>query len=300
MTKKEKIIEYIKQHPNCTSFECQEAVGCCIGYVRQIFHEQQYEPPCYHLTARKYLEGETIGEFGVFFKKRLEDSRHGIFICPYCGKEFVGNISGVGKGLIKSCGCYHKKISRENTFIDITGKRFGKLVALYCLSDSSTDGRAIWHCRCDCGNEKDVSGKSLRSGHVHSCGCSNSKGEALLRNILDNLNISFISQKKFDNFVAPSGRFYQFDFYLPDYHCCIEYDGEQHYTGWRGNKDSLEHIKKNDAIKDIFCLENNLILVRIPYFYYDNITLENISKLLEELKNEPVPQVYTFGENKQR
>lgn len=53
--------------------------------------------------------------------------------------------------------------------IDITGQRFGSLVAVK-VSGKGTDGRK-WLCRCDCGNEVVVSQIKLRKGLKTSCGC---------------------------------------------------------------------------------------------------------------------------------
>ena len=39
--------------------------------------------------------------------------------------------------------------------IDLTGKRFGKLTVLY-RNGQNKCGQAIWHCKCDCGREKDI------------------------------------------------------------------------------------------------------------------------------------------------
>jgi hypothetical protein len=56
-------------------------------------------------------------------------------------------------------------------FIDITGQRYGRLVALFERAGERTRGGAVWHCRCDCGNEVVVRNYSLRSGDTKSCGC---------------------------------------------------------------------------------------------------------------------------------
>lgn len=53
--------------------------------------------------------------------------------------------------------------------IDLTGRRFGRLLALR-YSDKN-DGRKAWVCRCDCGVEKEVRGSDLRKGKAISCGC---------------------------------------------------------------------------------------------------------------------------------
>lgn len=51
---------------------------------------------------------------------------------------------------------------------DITGKRFGKLVACYPIPKGKS---LYWHCICDCGNKTTVDGRHLKNGHTSSCGC---------------------------------------------------------------------------------------------------------------------------------
>lgn len=53
---------------------------------------------------------------------------------------------------------------------NLIGKRFGKLSVL-SRSQNGRDGKTRWRCRCDCGNEKVVSGVLLVAGHTRSCGC---------------------------------------------------------------------------------------------------------------------------------
>ena len=53
--------------------------------------------------------------------------------------------------------------------IDMIGKRYGRLTI---ISRADNDGtRAVWNCKCECGNEVAVQGKKIRSGHTKSCGC---------------------------------------------------------------------------------------------------------------------------------
>lgn len=63
---------------------------------------------------------------------------------------------------------------------DITNQKFYRLTALYPTSKRDSDRSVIWHCRCDCGNEVDVSGKRLRQGNTKSCGCLNTETRAAL------------------------------------------------------------------------------------------------------------------------
>ena len=55
--------------------------------------------------------------------------------------------------------------------LDIRGQKFGKLTALYPTERKNTSGSIVWRCRCDCGNEVDVSVAELRKGNNKSCGC---------------------------------------------------------------------------------------------------------------------------------
>jgi hypothetical protein len=56
---------------------------------------------------------------------------------------------------------------------DLTGRRFGKLVALRVETrkEFRLSGRRPWICKCDCGNEVPSLGKDLTSGRRISCGC---------------------------------------------------------------------------------------------------------------------------------
>ena len=69
-----------------------------------------------------------------------------------------------------------------------------------------------------------------------------------------------------------------FDFYLPDYNICIEYNGRQHYEPIKkwGGVDSLNEIKKRDKIKMEYCKLNNIPLIIIKY---NDIVLNKLKKL---------------------
>ena len=57
-------------------------------------------------------------------------------------------------------------------FIDIKGKRFGRLTVLYRdMQHHGNKSRTYWVCRCDCGRLKAIRSDELRSGLVVSCGC---------------------------------------------------------------------------------------------------------------------------------
>lgn len=58
-------------------------------------------------------------------------------------------------------------------YIDLTGRRFGKLVVIEKTELRASNGGVIWRCKCDCGNETTTASKNLLSGNSKSCGCRN-------------------------------------------------------------------------------------------------------------------------------
>lgn len=55
--------------------------------------------------------------------------------------------------------------------IDLTGVRFGRLVAQRPSSKTSENGGPYWHCHCDCGERAIVQRNNLTSRRTRSCGC---------------------------------------------------------------------------------------------------------------------------------
>lgn len=55
--------------------------------------------------------------------------------------------------------------------IDITGKRFGRIVAIEPSKEIATNKSKKWICKCDCGTVKEIRSSDLRFGKVTSCGC---------------------------------------------------------------------------------------------------------------------------------
>ena len=104
--------------------------------------------------------------------------------------------------------------------------------------------------------------------HINGVGCpicSESHGEKGIRIFLLSKNIEYIQNKRFNE--CKSKNPLPFDFYLPKYDICIEYDGIQHFKEieyWKG-RDTLAKRKLRDQIKTDFCLKNGIKLIRIKY-----------------------------------
>lgn len=167
-------------------------------------------------------------------------------------------------------------------------KRFGKLIAMYPTEKRGGSGDVVWCCKCDCGNEHYYAGSNvLLMGKVLSCGCMCSKGEDTIKNILNKLQIRYKTQKTFSGCINPkTNRKLYFDFYLSDYNCCIEYDGKQHFEHDKNNKgwNTKEHLEKTqylDNIKNEYCKQHSIKLIRIPYTDFDILDEKYIQDRIE-------------------
>ena len=94
-------------------------------------------------------------------------------------------------------------------------------------------------------------------------------------------------QKKFDGCVSIKKKKYckplQFDFYIPSINTVVEYDGDQHFIPSRkyGDEKFIDTVV-NDTIKNKYCNDNGINLIRIPY----NMKGESIAgELLDALNN---------------
>lgn len=87
-----------------------------------------------------------------------------------CGNKYIGIGSHIKSGQVKSCGCHNLKKIAERFSKDLTGKKFGKLTVLE-KTDLRNDGKVVYKCKCNCGNECLVPSNRLSSGITKSCGC---------------------------------------------------------------------------------------------------------------------------------
>jgi very-short-patch-repair endonuclease/predicted transcriptional regulator len=104
--------------------------------------------------------------------------------------------------------------------------------------------------------------------HLAGVGCPNcneSKGEKKINSWLLDREIVFKRQKAFKN--CKYKRQMYFDFYLPEYNLCIEFDGKQHFEAieFFGGETGLIENKKRDNIKNKFCNKHNINILRISY-----------------------------------
>ena len=141
--------------------------------VPELSHDYAFRvvAKAYSIDFGSNLNGVNISPLATFKTTlNLETSNVNIsntFVCPDCGNIVTVPNSYLTTGDTGSCGCYQK----DSLSKDLSNKKFGKLTASYKTDKQNKNGHILWHCKCECGNEKDVSAETLRRGESRSCGC---------------------------------------------------------------------------------------------------------------------------------
>ena len=211
------------------------------------------------------ISGQNFGRLTALYPERTSSGFYGWRCRCICGNEIVTTITNLKDGTTASCGCLQIDKCRKN----ISGQKFGRLTV---IDIAYTDKNNVyWNCICECGQRCIANGSNLRYGTTISCGCIRSKGENVIKQFLDKHNIKYSREKTFNNCVNVG--LLKFDFWLPEYGMCIEFDGIQHYkdTPYWDKSSTLEDRQRRDAIKTKYCEENDIVLLRIPYWEKDNI-----------------------------
>jgi len=210
-------------------------------------------------------------------------NRRALCLCD-CGNTTITAINNLRNGHTQSCGCLQREVQGALTRLQLDpGQQFGKLTVEE-FAGMSNSGHTLWRCKCECGTEKNYLGYLLTTGAVISCGCVNSKGEEKIAQMLTANNIPFEKHKTFDTCLFPNTHAYGiFDFYVNNKYL-IEYDGVQHYkfqqnsdgTKTWNTKEHYEQGKYRDEYKNKWCEENHIMLIRIPYWEFSRITIQDL------------------------
>lgn len=141
------------------------------------------------------------------------------------------------------------------------------------LSNQYINNRTKLLLKCPyCKNKFKVHFNNFKDSKSRCPKCQNNfKGEKEIEKVLNEFNIEFNTQYKFKN--CKFKKQLPFDFYLPNYNLLIEYDGIQHFQIKKhfGGYEGFIDTKIRDAIKNIYCKDNNIELLRIPYWDIKNI-----------------------------
>ena len=184
--------------------------------------------------------------------------------------------------LFGGCGC--PKCSHER--IKLNSRKLHKqfISELYSINkDIEVIGTYVnshtkLECKCKkCGNVWfPIPNNLLRNSQCPSC--NNYSGENSIKNYLCDFGIEFVSQHRFNDLRGVNNGVLSYDFYLPKYNLLIEYQGEQHekpidFSG-RGEdfaKECFKNQQEHDNRKRQYAKKNNIKLLEIWYYDFDNI-----------------------------
>ena len=146
------------------------------------------------------------------------------------------------------------------------------------LTDTYINNKQTLKIKCNKGHIYETNFDNFQQGCRCNI-CNSSKGNKKIKDILDKFNIYNKPEYKFKD--CKFKKRLPFDFYLPDYNLIVEFDGIQHYeiVEHFGGYDGFITRKIKDTIKNIYCQENDIDLLRIPYWEFDNIENILINKL---------------------
>ena len=211
------------------------------------------------------LTGKKVGRLLVQYLSQKKP-RKWHCVCE-CGNEVDVITNCLANEHTKSCGCLQVDSAIQKNIKDIAGQQFGFLTAIESAYHKKNVG-FVWKCICKCGKECYVPLGYLTGGNTKSCGCLVSGVEEKIASLLSEYGVQFDRQKTFIG--CKDQAKLKFDFYIPSMNLAIEYDGELHYKE-TSLKNNVQEQQRRDAIKTKYCEENDIILLRIPYWEKDNI-----------------------------
>lgn len=184
------------------------------------------------------------------------------------GGSLIGEFKTFDRGVVElDIRNYKSFINGRQTTYDYCKELECKILSAYI---NATEKMLIDF---NCGHNPNwITPNNLKNGYFCPI-CNESKGEKVIREYLEKNGLEFKQEYIFED--CKYKRSLPFDFYIKEYNLCIEYDGIQHFevSSYFGEK-SFKDTQKRDKIKNDYCKNNNINLVRIPYWEIDNV--ENI------------------------
>ena len=190
--------------------------------------------------------------------------------CNVCGYEW----SPIPNSLIEMKGCPKCKGLLRKTQEEFVREMAEKHPTITVIGEY-VNNRVKVKCFCNECETYFFSAPHTMLSNGNGCpNCTTSRGENRIKEWLNNNEVEYSFQHVFKE--CKDVRVLPFDFYIPSLNMTIEYDGIQHFEpkDFFGGEESFNKLKEHDSIKSNYCMENNIRLLRIPYFQYEEI--ENI------------------------
>jgi len=201
------------------------------------------------------------------FEKCFDNIKYNNSGCSKCYVERIRETQGMGVDL------FQKRLNEIHPSLEVRGEYINNStpIEIYCnqhkYSYYLTPAAALSRITC-C----DRTRKTYREEQVYLLLCR--------------WGYEVETQKTFDD--CKDKRKLAFDFYLKDFNILVEYDGEQHFRpvsfGAQTNEDAINRYKYtvfHDDIKNKYCKLNNIPLIRIPYWEFEELEVFLFDKLVK-------------------
>ena len=179
----------------------------------------------------------------------------------------------------KGLRCPHCGNKAKHTLEEI--EKYLNLFDYKLISDKYTNANTPIKVMCPEGHIFEIRFSDFKNNNRRCPICNSSRGEQEVSFILNKLNMKFKREYRFND--CKFKTYLPFDFYLPNYNCCIEFDGIQHHEiiGQFGGFNGFVNTKIRDTIKTEYCKKNNIKLIRIPYWDIEKIEEIIIKQLIK-------------------
>ncbi len=186
--------------------------------------------------------------------------------CPNCAKIRVAN----------SCRKTLEQLQKETSLINTSVEPISDYI--------NTHSPVLCRCKIHTNTTFYQIPTTILNG-ANSCPkCTIFKHEKIMLDVLEKYHLKYTAQKTFED--CRDINKLPFDAFLDNYNVAIEYDGEGHYypiPRYKGDDGiyGFERTKLHDKIKNEYCKNNDITLIRIPYWEQDNIEKFLLSELLK-------------------
>lgn len=120
------------------------------------------------------ISGQRFGRL-VAIKSTSDEKGRFMWKCRCdCGNTHLVKSVNLRRGTTRSCGCLAKEtayLNGKRNLKNLTGQKFGRLIAVELMPVVNKSGNAIWRCKCDCSKMVLLSSSQLVTKHTKSCGC---------------------------------------------------------------------------------------------------------------------------------
>lgn len=257
-TFKMKPISFFKSQTKCSNKDCKHKI---------------------HAKINEDKFAKRVDSLGYIIKSEyLGIDEMMIFECKKCHTNFKLNkaskiYESVETSHCPNCSSIERILSFADKFTQAFNNMFGDEFEIVSEYKGCDNPIKILHKRCGNISEYYRASRTL-TDYLYPCKCCNiTKGEKSIMNYLDNNSIIYEHQKKYDNLFGVNNGYLSYDFYIERENLLIEFQGKQHYEAIEdfGGQEYFEIQQEHDKRKHQYAKDNNIKLLEIAYWDFENI-----------------------------